>query len=161
MLAACAVMPAPSEKQVSDAPLAFRLADADRNGVITASEWAERVDALFGQLDENGSGAIELEELRRQFPALDQDGDGLLGIEEIGPLAATADRDGDSALSEEEFAAVEWQATGIDANLDGRIGPGEFRKPQRHTFDSFDRNGDGRLEAGEVDDLDRFAVVSF
>ena len=165
LLAGCAATPASQDAdgEAEDAaePAAFRLADADRDGVVSATEWERRIDALFGLLDEDGSRFIELDELRGQFSQLDQDGDGLVEIEDIGVLAATADQDGDGGLSEDEFADVDWQATGIDANLDGRIGPSEFRKPQRHTFDSFDRNGDDRLEAGEVDDLDRFAVVSF
>ena len=165
LLTGCAATPTPhnADGEAEDAaePAAFRLADADRDGIVSAAEWGRRIDTLFGLLDEDGSGFIELEELRGQFGRLDQDGDGLVEIEDVGALAATADQDGDGGLSEDEFAGVEWQATGIDANLDGRISPREFRKPQQKTFDGFDRNGDGRLEAGEVDDLDRFAVVSF
>ena len=160
-MAGCAAAPAPSESEAPAGPLAFYLSDADRDGTVTEAEWDQRITALFGALDEDGSGAIELEELRGQFGRLDQDGDGLLEIAEIGAPAATADLDGDGGLSEEEFAAVEWQATGIDTNLDGRISLSEFRKPQWQTFESFDRNGDARLEADEIDDLDRFAVVTF
>ena len=153
--------PAPLEAEAVGEPAAFRLADADRDGVVSAAEWEARIETLFTGLDDDADGFVAFAELGRRFGALDEDGDGLIEIAEIGVLAAEADRDGDGGLSEDELAAVDWQAGGIDANLDGRIDRGEFRRLQRRSFDDFDRDGDGRLQADEVDDPDRFPIVRF
>jgi len=161
MLADCAAAPEPSGGEALTDPPAFRLADLNGDGAVSAAEWEQRIEALFGILDDDASGFVEFEELGRRFGRLDEDGDGLIEIEEMGVLAATADRDGDGGLSDDELAGFDWQATGIDANLDGRISRSEFRRPQRRTFDNFDRDEDDLLQADEVDDPNRFPIVSF
>ncbi len=122
--------------------------------------------------DARGAGA----RLQARFRALDANGDGYLDGKEVFhepfdlvALLRLADRDGDGRVSAKEFAAfADFQERAaavttlltvtdrgrslfamLDADRDDRLGPRELRNAWARLA-PWDRNGDGRIEVGEV-----------
>lgn len=103
----------------------LRLADGDRDGEVTAGEWADFV----GEIDADGNGVVREDELpapprqgrhriappeggfgpgpfgpdpERLLGLLDTDGNGVLEVTDLEAAFATADRNGDGALTGDE-----------------------------------------------------------
>ena len=124
-----------------DLPPAWRLADADMDRAVTLDEWDQSSGALFEQLDQDGSGALEIEELRRAF--------------------ATPDRDGDAKASPEEYGEIDWNIVAVDSDFDDLISLEEFRRGRRDIFTRVDRDGDKVLQPVELDSRARLTVFRF
>lgn len=106
----------------------------------------------FSQMDQNGDGAITLEEMQAgpeaMFAAADTDGDGALSREELLAASAArmaqnvdrmlerADGDGDGRLSAAEIAAMQ------DSRRETRMA---------RMFDRLDADGNGSLSAEELE----------
>jgi Ca2+-binding EF-hand superfamily protein len=96
-----------------------RLADTDRDRLVTADEW----QAFLETTDPDGDGTFSPEDLFANAPGkgrgrrfaggrhrgegpgmmLDKDGDGILEIEDLETLFAALDADGDGTLADEEL----------------------------------------------------------
>ncbi len=128
-------------------------ADTNGDGSIDAAEW----NALFTTIDADKSGRLEREELKRHH------GSPPPGFSRPEALAfmiahhADDDRDG-------KVTAAEWKAhvAELDDNRDGALAADELKF--RHRSDDagaslppfatqWDGNGDGSLDAGELDKL--------
>jgi hypothetical protein len=132
---------------------------------------------LVMQADANDDGAVDAAEWNALFASLDKDHDGKLAGDEIAfhhpeppPealayfLAHGADGDDDRKIT-----AAEWQkrVTALDADKDGALSPSELSFKMRHhwgddtaTVDAlppfaahWDADGDGKLEASELETL--------
>lgn len=84
---------------------------------------------------------------------MDYDGDGQIAEEEFRNHAAkeatAADVNGNGVLERDEFALTNAEAAAMDTNRDGAIQISEFQASLMQAFKRMDKNGDGRLDAGE------------
>ena len=144
-----------------DLPPAWRLADADMDRAVTLDEWDQSSGALFEQLDQDGSGALDIEELRRAFATLDRDGDGRIALDEARVIVLYADRDGDAKASPEEYGEIDWNIVAVDSDFDDLISLEEFRRGRRDIFTRVDRDGDKVLQPVELDSRARLTVFRF
>lgn len=108
-----------------------RIFDADGNGEISASEIASAGDALK-KLDKNGDGKLTGEELLSGAgaPPPGRPAGGPLGnMLNPAEMLKRADANGDGKLSKEEAPErLRERFDNIDANQDGFLDEGEFRK---------------------------------
>ena len=135
------------------------MADADTNGdgTIDAAEW----NALFAKLDADRNGKIDESEMERHhgFPPPEM-------LAFMLAHEADANRDG-------KVTAAEWKArvAALDENKDGELQASELPFRRRHAFGKegeeeqagpaglpefatqWDANGDGSLDAAELDAL--------
>lgn len=123
-------------------------ADTNGDGSIDAAEW----NALFTTIDADKSGKLEREELMRHHGSPPPEALAFM-------IAHHADEDRDGKVT-----AAEWKAhvAEIDDNRDGALAADELQF--RHRSDEagaslprfatqWDANGDGSLDAGELDKL--------
>ena len=123
-------------------PEYFRRADWNRDGWLSAGEFTDAQtdddrDDQFVNLDMNGNGRVERREWHGSadaFTWLDRNKDNLLSREEVVGTAS-------ETKSFDSF-------TGLDANGNDRLEPGEWRWSRR-SFDLQDKNGDGVLTRWE------------
>lgn len=131
---------------------------------------------LFEEIDKDGNGVISRQEAQGE-PALadswsqyDEDGDDTLNSEEFGRFTQSAageeavaraeERSGaaeDMPATRHQEQAVEDDLVGqLDRNADGVISEDEAQADARlaDNWDQYDENGDGRLDARELDRLE-------
>ncbi len=140
-------------------------------------EAAREVESeLFEEIDEDGNGLISRQEAQGE-PALvdswsqyDEDGDGSLNSQEFGQFAqTTAGQEAVARAEERRGATEEMPATRhqeqaveddlvgqLDRNADGVISEDEAQADARlaDNWDQYDEDGDGRLDARELDRLE-------
>ncbi|MFZ5746220.1 MAG: EF-hand domain-containing protein [Pseudomonadota bacterium] len=112
----------------------MRLADANKDGVITRAELLAHADARFAKLDANKDGKLSPDELKAARPGGGKPGK-RKGARMAGPgdeMAARMfkmlDTDGDGQVSLAEHRAMaEKQFTMVDANKDGKIDQSEMQ----------------------------------
>ena len=141
----------------------FSAMDTDGDGVITRAEWRGS-DQSFRRHDMNHDGVLSGSEVRDD--AHDTD---------LTAQFRQADRNGDGVLSRAEWWADTATFRRVDGNADGRLSLEEFLGedvdgvvPERQTFASLDRNGNGVITATEWPgrrdfdalDADRDGVIS-
>ena len=84
---------------------------------------------------------------------MDYDGDGRISEEEFrnyaAKEAASADVNGNGILDRAEYELSNAEAAAMDTNKDGAIQVSEFQASLIQAFKQMDKNGDGRLDAGE------------
>jgi Ca2+-binding EF-hand superfamily protein len=143
----------------------FRFMDRNSDNRLTASEWYYSPE-YFRRADWNRDGWLSLGEFTEaqtdddrddQFVNLDVNGNGRIERREWHGSAdafSWLDRNKDSVLSREEVVGTTSEAsgfdsfTGLDANGNGRLEPGEWRWSRR-SFELSDTNGDGILTRWE------------
>lgn len=136
-----------------DRPRTDRPFDVDGDGEVEVEDFR----AIFADLDENGDGVLEGDEL----PSFGHPMRGPRGAGGGGPLARRADADDDG-----EISSAEWRAfvAGLDADGDATIGWDEWhaagpadREPRPERFEMilrfFDENDNGVLETSDFDAL--------
>lgn len=110
-------------------PPLLALFDADRDGVLSAEEIRDAVDAL-GKLDQNGDGQITRDEMRPPRPdAGGEVPDGPPpGIHPPPPppVVAALDADKDGTLSADELANAPESLKQLDHDGDGELSPEEL-----------------------------------
>ncbi|TMW55172.1 hypothetical protein Poli38472_013934 [Pythium oligandrum] len=84
---------------------------------LCEQELRETIHAAFAHYDEDGSGTIDIRELRR----LIEDLGGFLSDDELNAAVVLLDRDGNGTIDESEFARW-WQSQSADLDGDGDIG---------------------------------------
>ena len=149
----------------------FDRADADKDGKVTAAEFAAARAARFAGIDANKDGALEVSELRAwrralparfrdaRFKALDGDGDGKLGVEEYVARRKAAfakiDANEDGAVDKAEFdAAFEKVRERMLAYYDRGKRHHRWRGHKRRAMQRHpDLNGDGKVTRAEFDAL--------
>ena len=107
-------------------PLFARLLDADGDGRITKAEWAKAAE-LFGELDKNQDGELDMSEL-------------------LGPPPEGADRppgNGNAGFGPQFFRQM-------DRNNDGKISKDEAGPRIKQRFSQLDRNSDGFISPEEL-----------
>ncbi|HEY7311057.1 MAG TPA: EF-hand domain-containing protein [Gemmataceae bacterium] len=113
----------------------FRAADADNNGYLDKNE-ADR-NPLY----------------RNAFKMMDRDGDGKLFEKEVAAYLDKMKELQEAAVKSCASLAVKDQGRGlfdmVDGNNDGRLGVRELRQMVK-LVDQLDRDGDGRISAGEI-----------
>lgn len=128
--------------------------DANNDGVITLEEALATRAPVFARLDTNGDGVIDAQEIEAEtnlnvsywakvmLHRLDKDGDGKITKEEFGSKRyghRRADRtDGDERRGK-HFRRGEWRHGWMAERRMGR------------SFDRFDFNSDGALDASEIE----------
>ncbi|MBM3333565.1 EF-hand domain-containing protein [Candidatus Sumerlaeota bacterium] len=144
------------------------LAELDKDGdkKLSLKEFALSKTA-FQEADKNGDGQLDFAELTA-LPPLPLDSP----LRRAEQLIAHYDENGDKALSRDETRALSSSFKEIDTNGNGRIETKELASwlqagkggwlpitsPTEladRTFDSLDRNGDGKLTKDETERLDR------
>lgn len=105
-------------------PPILAIFDEDRDGVVSAEEIENAVEAL-GKLDRDGDGEITMEETRPPRPDGDDDQGSPAG-KMPPPVIAALDTDKDGTLSAEELEAAPESLLELDANGDGEISPEEL-----------------------------------
>jgi Ca2+-binding EF-hand superfamily protein len=160
---------APSQAQVGGAkrPLAFDLADANKNGQIDRGEFRARMLEVFKALDTNGNGTIELVETPRNrkhvFPVADADNSQAVDQNEylayILPRFDDADENQDDLLTRDEVEAetererlrdVARAFELTDADNNGSVDVDEFRTRYRDIFEGLDVDKNGVIDPAEV-----------
>ena len=157
----------------------FDRADADKDGKVTAAEFAAARDARFSGIDANKDGALEVSELRAwtrtwparfrdaRFKALDTDGDGKVGPEEYVARRKAAfariDADKDGTVDKAEFdAAFEKVRERMLAHYGAHRGKRHHRWRKRRSHDMerrLDLNGDGKVTRAEFDTVGRIMFL--
>mmetsp|Transcript_40184 Transcript_40184/g.73567 ORF Transcript_40184/g.73567 Transcript_40184/m.73567 type:complete len:811 (-) Transcript_40184:339-2771(-) len=95
------------------------------------------VDHVFKQIDINGDGTIDEEELGKLFQKLGHE----INEEDLGKVFRSLDLDGDGTISEEEFS--KWYIISEERIL-SKVKP---------IFDTFDANKSGTIDRDEVREL--------
>ncbi|MCC6540131.1 MAG: hypothetical protein IT162_21465 [Bryobacterales bacterium] len=106
--------------------------DADRDGVISATEWGQAPASLKAALDANRNGAIEGEEMR---PPEMRGGPG-------GPPP-----------QQQQQPGVLQSLLALDANRDGALDKTEVPERMQGIFARGDKNNDGRLTRAELETM--------
>jgi len=116
---------APSGKRAEFAEQRFDKVDANRDGVVTLSEYTAAATAKFKELDTAGKGRITADEIAASPKAYER-------AEHVsGRIVKRLDTNGDGVVSREEFlAAAKLRFAHIDKNGDGFIDANEIG--QRH-----------------------------
>jgi len=148
------------------AKFAFELADANGNGKIDISEF---VGLMFPSAKEAIANLRKAfkgpDDVAKKFKIWDSDGDGKISFEE---LKASAAKDSSKFLTEEDINAIFIVG---DINMDGEIDENEFSQLMipsisdivakfryahrtvedvRKAFKTYDRDGDGAIDRGEL-----------
>jgi Ca2+-binding EF-hand superfamily protein len=152
----------------------FTVIDANGDGLINAAELRRAATALR-TLDANGDGSISLAEASsanglaapapgaggaqpsdQMFAQYDKNGDGKLMADEVPPNMARVfrqmDANGDAVVTRDEFAAAAAAAAASNqfgGMMGGAMNP-QMTQQIMQQMAQFDRNGDGRLQPGEV-----------
>jgi len=148
------------------AKFAFDLADTNGDGKIDISEFVSLMFPSAKEAIANLRKAFKgPEDVAKKFKIWDSDGDGKISFEELKQSAA---KDSSKFLSEEDINAIFIVG---DINLDGEIDEDEFSKLMipsisdivakfryahrsvedvRKAFKTYDRDGDGAIDRGEL-----------
>jgi len=149
-----------------EASFAFELADSNSDGKIDISEF---VTLMFPSAKESISNLRKLfrgpQDVQKKFKSWDENGDGKLSFEE---LKEAASRDASKFLNEEDVNAIFIVG---DVNMDGEIDFEEFASLMtpsvsdivakfryahrsvddvRKAFKTYDKDGDGAIDKGEL-----------
>lgn len=127
-------LPLDVETLQARAAAAFEAADADGDGLVSATEFA----AVDDKRDRRGGASARFDD--EDFKLGDADGDGTLSVEEFEALPAAKraaraqrkferlDADGDGGLSASEFPSRAARLAALDADGDGQVTRREMRR---------------------------------
>ena len=140
-----------SEEERSNAPRFVRVADVDKDGFISRSEFVRgslRSSSAFAGADQNRDGRIAKDEttnrfLRDNFDQYDADQDGFLSKEEHAELMRGTSKERSLAMAGSVIRR-------LDRNEDGQLQEEEFPAGiMRYSFEYMDANSDGSVTANE------------
>ncbi|MBF0624244.1 MAG: EF-hand domain-containing protein [Magnetococcales bacterium] len=121
-------------------------------------------DELIGKLDQNGDGALGVDEaegpMADRFSETDTDGNGLLSSEELGAAMEAFHNEirsrmgggGMKGMAMGQPPSVDDLLADLDANADGVLSLDEARGPMVEDFDNADTDDDGVLSRNELEE---------
>jgi len=113
----------------------FSTADSNKDGFLSSAE----IDAAAVRAQQQAQQTLAAR-MSQEFTKLDTDKNGQLSLAEFraaGPTVRPTPNVGATTVQR------------LDSNKDGKISLDEYRKPMLATFDRFDTNKNGTLEAAE------------
>lgn len=142
-------LPSPSAGPPSPAPQAG----------IDAATWQADTRRLFVALDADSDGLVTLEEIRAGMALLDADGDGWIDSREVRGLLIEDVLP--YRLTVEDMARVAGPWLTADLDGDGKLSALELSVSRLREFVLHDRDRDGVLQPGEIQDAVDFPRVRF
>jgi Ca2+-binding EF-hand superfamily protein len=143
LLAACAPTDSGTNAVLPPPSAAFDWVDTNADGAVEVEEWNEAGSMVFASLDTDSDGSISPTEFEAGFDSFDHNRDGVIdkGEADIPGL----DTDGDGVILRSEWRDDIIQQN-LDKNSDGIVSRDEFEAHQRLTFETEDRDDNGKIE---------------
>tara|TARA_R110002096_G_scaffold295347_1_gene489821 strand:+ start:211 stop:756 length:546 start_codon:yes stop_codon:yes gene_type:complete len=136
----------------------FKLADGNRDGLVTHDEMMVMIQKKFNEFDKNGDGFLELNELPKEMPVSD------MMQKRMGKrLKKMAKRHDGNEIQlrdhiEERFKVKHSRINYVarhDADGDERVSVEEFAGRKIKHFKRADQNGDGNVTLAELDETSK------
>lgn len=129
----------------------FSRVDTNKNGAIERAEFDADVDAAFKDIDKNGDGAIDENELPKP-PLPPRFENGAMPPPPVRDAGRNNERFGDARGENRPPMPPPFLMR--DADGDGRLTRAEFDENARRHFARTDKNGDGAISRDEADEFE-------